>query len=257
MTASTTSRRRRTGSHESLWTFRASVPPVAGQTVDWWEGSLALGPGGNIYAGNTGGTAYTLSPSGRVVWKFTSGGSMWTSPSFAPDGSTFWGSLDLNIYKLSATGHPLWHTFTPGFVVSSPAIGSDGTVYVGSFDSKLYALDPATGTPRWTYATSDHIYASPALGTDASGRTTTIYIASTDGSVYALTPDGHLRWRYDTGDPIRSSPVLGARAGWWGRTGASTDPVRRFVEREAVRARRRDRPAAVVVRHDTDGPGSP
>ena len=201
------------GKPRVLWTFRASVPPVAGQTVDWWEGSLALGPGGNIYAGNTGGTAYTLSPSGRVVWKFTSGGSMWTSPSFAPDGSTFWGSLDLNIYKLSATGHPLWHTFTPGFVVSSPAIGSDGTVYVGSFDSKLYALDPATGTPRWTYATSDHIYASPALGTDASGRTTTIYIASTDGSVYALTPDGHLRWRYDTGDPIRSSPVLGLAQG--------------------------------------------
>ncbi len=201
------------GKPRILWTFRASVPPVAGQTVDWWEGSLALGPGGNIYAGNTGGTAYTLSPSGRVVWKFTSGGSMWTSPSFAPDGSTFWGSLDLNVYKLSATGHPLWQTFTPGFVVSSPAIGSDGTVYVGSFDSKLYALDPATGAPRWTYATSDHIYASPALGTDAAGHTTTIYIASTDGSVYALTPDGHLRWRYDTGDPIRSSPVLGTAPG--------------------------------------------
>ena len=201
------------GKPRTLWTFRASVPPVAGQTVDWWEGSLALGPGGNIYAGNTGGTAYTLSPTGRLVWKFTSGGSMWTSPSFAPDGSTFWGSLDLNIYKLSATGHPLWHTFTPGFVVSSPAIGSDGTVYVGSFDSKLYALDPSTGTPRWTYATSDHIYASPALGTDTTGRTSTIYIASTDGSVYALTPDGHLRWRYDTGDPIRSSPVLGAAPG--------------------------------------------
>jgi outer membrane protein assembly factor BamB len=196
-----------------LWRFRASVPPVAGQTVDWWEGSLALGPGGNIYAGNTGGTAYTISPSGRLVWKFTSGGSMWTSPAFAPDGSTFWGSLDLNIYRLSATGQPLWHTFTPGFVVSSPAIGSDGTVYVGSFDSKLYALDPATGTPRWTYPTSDHIYASPALGTDAAGHTTTIYIASTDGSVYALTPEGRLRWRYDTGDPIRSSPVLGLAPG--------------------------------------------
>lgn len=196
-----------------LWTYRASVPPVAGQTVDWWEGSLALGPGGNIYAGNTGGTAYTLTPSGSVVWKYTSGGAMWTSPAFAPDGSTFWGSLDLNIYRLDAHGHSQWHTFTPGFVVSSPAIGSDGTVYVGSFDSKLYALDPATGTPRWTYPTSDHIYASPALSTDASGHTTTIYIASADGSVYALAPSGRLRWRYDTGDPIRSSPVLGAAPG--------------------------------------------
>ncbi len=201
------------GSPRILWRYRATVPPVAGQTVDWWEGSLALGPGGNIYAGNTGGTAYTLSPSGRLIWKFTSGGSMWTSPAFAPDGSTFWGSLDLNVYRLSSNGQPLWRTFTPGFVVSSPAIGSDGTVYIGSFDSKLYALDPTTGAPRWTYETSDHIYASPALGTDAAGETTTIYIASTDGSVYALAPDGRLRWRYDTGDPIRSSPVLGLAPG--------------------------------------------
>ncbi len=79
-----------------------------------------------------------------------------------------------------------------------------------SFDSKLYALDPATGVPKWTFPTSDHVYASPALGHDAAGHTTAIYIASADGSVYAVSPAGKLLWRYDTGDPIRSSPVLGA-----------------------------------------------
>ncbi|MBV9916890.1 MAG: PQQ-binding-like beta-propeller repeat protein, partial [Solirubrobacterales bacterium] len=191
-----------------LWKFRPTVAPVKGQQVNWWEGPVAIGPGGNIYAGNTGGTAYGLTPRGRLAWRFTSGGSMWTEPAFAADGGSFWGSLDLNVYHLAASGRPLWRTFTPGFVISSPAIGSDGTVYVGSFDSKLYALDPATGTPRWTFKTSDHIYASPALGHDARGRTDAIYIASADGSVYALTPRGRLRWRYDTGDPVRSSPVL-------------------------------------------------
>src|SRR5581483_9243863 len=182
---------------------RASVPPVKGQQVDWWEGNVAVGPDGNLYAGNTGGTAYVLRPNGRTVWTFTAGNSIWTTPAFA-DGSSYWGSLDLNIYRLDAKGHPVWHTFTPGFVISSPAIGSDGTVYIGSFDSHLYALDPSTGTPRWTFATSDHVYSSPALGHDARGHTNAIYIASTDGSVYALTPTGKLRWRYDTGDPIRS-----------------------------------------------------
>jgi outer membrane protein assembly factor BamB len=200
------------GSPQILWRFRATVPPVKGQQVDWWEGPVTVGPGGTLYAGNTGGTAYAIRPDGRPLWTFTAGGSLWTAPAFAGT-TSIWGSLDLNVYKLDAHGHPLWKTFTPGFVISSPAIGSDGTVYLGSFDSKLYALDPATGTPRWTFKTTDHIYASPALGHDRAGHTNAIYLASADGSVYALDPNGRLRWRYDTGDPIRSSPVLGGAPG--------------------------------------------
>ena len=200
------------GGPRILWRFRATVPPVKGQQVDWWEGPVAVGPGGVLYAGNTGGTAYAIKPDGKLVWTFTAGGSLWTTPAFA-GGSSYWGSLDLNIYKLNGSGRAQWHTFTPGFVISSPAIGSDGTVYVGSFDSKLYALDPSTGKPRWTFATSDHIYSSAALGQDRAGHTNAIYIASTNGSVYKLSPAGKLIWRYDTGDPIRSSPALGAAAG--------------------------------------------
>ena len=199
----------RRGRPRIVWTFRADVPPVPTQRVDWWEGNVAIGPGGVLYAGNTGGSAYAISPDGRRLWAFTAGNSLWTTPAFANDGSSFWGSLDLHVYHLSPAGTPLWQTFTPGYVISSPAIGSDGTVYVGSFDSRLYALDPATGAVRWSFATSDHIYASPALGQDRAGATDAIYVASTDGSVYALSPSGRLMWRYDTGAPVRSSPVLG------------------------------------------------
>ena len=199
----------RRGRPRIVWTFRASVPPVPAQTVDWWEGNVAVGPGGVLYAGNTGGTAYAVTPGGRRLWTFTAGNSLWTTPAFEPDGSSFWGSLDLDVYHLGANGSELWKTFVPGYVVSSPAIGSDGTVYVGSFDSRLYALDPATGAVHWSFKTSDHIYASPALGTDRARRTDAIYFASADGSVYALTPSGRLLWRYDTGAPVRSSPVLG------------------------------------------------
>ena len=192
-----------------LWRFRASKPPVGGQQVDWWEGNVAVGPNDDIYAGNTGGTAYALRPNGHLQWTFTGGQSIWTTPAFAADGSSYWGSLDFHVYRLDRNGRKVWSTFTPGYVVSSPAIGSDGTVYVGSFDSKLYALNPATGTPRWTFATSDHIYASPALGRDGRGHTNAIYFASANGSVYKVSTSGRLIWRYDTGDPVRSSPVIG------------------------------------------------
>lgn len=190
-----------------VWTYRASVPPVAGQRVDWWEGNVAVGPGGALFAGNTGGTAYAIRSDGRLLWRFTAGNSMWTTPAFEPDGSSVWGSLDLHVYRLGATGLPQWKTFTPGYVISSPALGTDGTVHVGSFDSRLYALNPATGAVRWTFKTSDHIYSSPALVGNS------IYFASANGSVYAVTTGGRLRWSFDTGAPVRSSPALGRGPG--------------------------------------------
>ena len=62
----------------------------------------------------------------------------------------------------------------------------------------------------WKFKTNDHIYASVALGSDKQGNTSAVYFGSTDGSFYAVDPDGNLIWSYDTGDPIRSSAVLGA-----------------------------------------------
>ncbi|MGZ4345407.1 MAG: outer membrane protein assembly factor BamB family protein [Solirubrobacteraceae bacterium] len=208
-----TNPRRLSSARRVLWKYHARLPPATGQLVDWWEDNVAYGPDGDIYTGNTGGVIYSFTPSGRLRWTFRAGNSVWTMPAFGADGHTFWGSVDRSIYGLSSTGSQLWNTGTVGFVVSSPAIGSDGTVYIGSFDSKLYALDPTTGKPKWSFGTNDHIYSSPALGRDAHGATDTIYLASTDGSVYALTPQGNLRWSYDTGEPIRSSPVLGPAPG--------------------------------------------
>jgi outer membrane protein assembly factor BamB len=193
-----------------IWRYHATLPPVPGQLVDWWEDNIAYGPDGNIYTGNTGGVVYSFTPQGQLRWTFRgAGNSVWTMPAFGSGGTSFWGSVDRSVYALNSDGSQKWSTPTLGFVISSPAIGSNGTIYIGSFDSKLYALDPGNGRPKWTFGTNDHIYSSPALGHDAHGNTDAIYIASTDGSVYAITPAGKLLWAYDTGEPIRSSPVLG------------------------------------------------
>ena len=199
-----------------IWRFRPTKPPVEGQEVNWWEGNADIGPGGVVYAGNTGGYEYAINPDGKQKWAFAAGNSVWTDPAFAPDGTAYVGSVDRNVYALDTDGNKLWSTPTLGFVVSSPALGSDGTVYIGSFDSKLYALDAATGAPKWSFATGDHIYSSPAVEDDPSGNTKAVYFASTDGNVYALDPAGNLLWRYDTGDVVRSSPVLGPMAGGGG-----------------------------------------
>lgn len=203
-------RRRLSRKGRIIWAYKAPKISTAGQIVDWWEGNAEIGFGGTVYAGNTDGAAYAFNPDGTVRWRFVAGNSVWTVPAFKPDGTSYWGSLDRNIYALNSQGKQIWSFPTLGFVISSPALGRDGTLYVGSFDSRLYALNSSTGSPRWLFPTTDHVYSSPALAEDSHGNTTAIYIASTDGYVYAVNPAGKLIWKYFIGDPVRSSPVLGA-----------------------------------------------
>ena len=203
--------RLRTSDAKVLWRFKATRKPAQGQLVDWWEGNVTMGPGGILYAGNTGGAEYALNPNGRLRWVHPTGNSVWSNAGIGPDGSVYFDSLDLNIYAVDKRGKLKWKRGTLGFNTSSPAIGPRGTVYVGSFDNQLHALDSKTGQDRWTYETDDHVYASPALGEGS------VYIASADGSVYAFDLRGVPRWRFDTGDPIRSSPVLGRAPSGRGR----------------------------------------
>jgi outer membrane protein assembly factor BamB len=184
-------------------------PPGQVPLVNWWEGNAEPAPDGTILAGSTGNAAYAIRPDGTLKWVYRSGGSFWTDPAIEPDGTTYWGSLDLQIHKLDSNGRQKWAIPTLGFVVSSPALASDGTLYIGSFDSNLYAIVAKTGRVKWAFPTADHVYSSPALDENPDGSVRSIYIASTDGQVYAVDRWGHLRWSYDTGDVIRSSPVVG------------------------------------------------
>ena len=192
-----------------LWRYKAPRSQSAGQQVSWWEGNVELTHDGTLLAGNTGGAAFALHPNGTLAWEHRTGNAVWTEAAVGPDGTSYWGSLAGSIFALGANGHLQWSVATLGFVVASPALASNGTLYGASFDGKVYAIDSKTGKVEWTFQTADNIYGSPALVKDSAGRTTAVVVASTDGSVYAINPSGHLLWRYDTGDVIRSSPAIG------------------------------------------------
>ena len=177
------SNRKLSQAKRTRWTYRTPLQPATGQLVNWWEGNVAYGPDSNLYVGNTGGGAYSLTPDGQQRWITQRANSVWTTPAFDAAGNSYWGSVDFYAFSLDPAGNQRWQTFTPGYLTSSPALGSDGTVYIGSFDRSLHALDPATGAERWAFPTADHIYSSPALASDAAGHTTAIYIGSADGSV--------------------------------------------------------------------------
>lgn len=191
-----------------VWKFDARSAPGTGFN-NWFEGNVALGYDGTIYAGSTNFNYYALTPGGQMKWTYPTTSNNWSIAALGDDGTIFWGSNDTYIRAVDPNGQEKWRKMTLGFIAASAAVGSDGTVYMGSFDSYFSALDPQTGAEKWKFKTNDHIYASAALGHDAQGNTNAIYVASADGTLYALTTHGTLLWKYDTGDVIRSSPVIG------------------------------------------------
>lgn len=146
-----------------------------------------------------------------LAWKFTTGGSVISSPSVA-DGILYVGSQDKNIYALGAwSGSLLWKFTTLSSVESSPAV-ANGKVFTGGDDGYVYCLDAYTGTMLWkTFVDGDQPYtfgsfmlkSSPAV---YHGR---VYVGSLDGHMYALNMNtGDVDWKFKTNGPIHSSPAV-------------------------------------------------
>jgi len=199
-----------------IWKFDSRVSKRESYN-NWFEGNIQFGFDGTIYAGNTNFNYYALHADGRLKWTYQTNSNNWSIAAIANDGTIYWGSNDALVHAVRPDGVQRWNKITLGFIAASAAIGSDGTVYIGSFDSYLYALNPTDGSVKWKFKTNDHIYASVALVPDSTGKTNMVYLASTDGNLYALDTRGQLRWKYDTNSPIRSSPVVGDMPGQPGK----------------------------------------
>ncbi|MDP3105666.1 MAG: PQQ-binding-like beta-propeller repeat protein, partial [Candidatus Methanoperedens sp.] len=151
----------------------------------------------------TGGSLYALDAgSGTLKWKYTSEGSISSSPSVS-NGMIYFGSVDKYVYALEAiSGKIKWKYQTDGGVYSSPAV-SGGIVYFGSNGGYIYGLDEITGELLWKYRTSGYVRSIPAI----SGNI--LYVGSTDNYFYAIDKiSGGLIWKYKTGSIETSSPAI-------------------------------------------------
>ena len=137
---------------------------------------------------------------GKLVWNYTTGGDVWSTPAVA-NGVVIVGSDDNNTYALNATtGAKLWN-FTTGGSAESPAV-ANGLVYVGSFDNNVYAINATTGAKLWNFTTGGWVESSPAV---ANG---VVYVGGHDHNTYALNATtGAKLWNYTTGGQV-SSPAV-------------------------------------------------
>ena len=99
----------------------------------------------------------------------------------------------------------LWHT--PGTYSVWAQAEDTADMPSGWSDPHAILIRPKDTLSKWRFqlAAGENIslYSSPAIGPDG-----TIYVGSSDSSLYAVNPAGTLEWRYVTGGVVRSSPAI-------------------------------------------------
>jgi outer membrane protein assembly factor BamB len=150
---------------------------------------------------------YALDPNGQLVWKFPTGGDLYSCPVLASDGTIYIGCYDNNnLYAINPNGTVKWVYPTGGSVYCSPAIGNDGAVFVGCGDGYMYAVNP-DGTLRWKALGGT---GGSGLGSPAINSTGIVFSGCSDGKMYAFDPDnGNVIWTYQAGARVTQSASIG------------------------------------------------
>jgi len=159
-----------------------------------------------IYAPNSNGSLYALSPNGEELWSYPTEASIWATPILVED-TLYVASLDHHLYALDIkTEELLWKTDLGASLVSGPVMDENGVLYIGSFDSQVYAVDSQSGSVLWDYQTADWVWGSPALGDGV------LYVTDLSANIYAidLTNPPALLWQkqVEAGSRITGSVLV-------------------------------------------------
>jgi outer membrane protein assembly factor BamB len=212
------------------------------------QGAVTIA-GATLLAGCDDNLVYTWPiASGGSSWRHPTGGPVTGRPAVT-GGTVYVGSDDHFVYALDArTGQLNWRYQTGGPVRSSPQrtlVTFNDYVYVGSDDGYLYALDTQERKRGWRFGTGGPVRSGPAtvsgsvyagntrgdiyevsygppvdaiweyraggaiLGKPVTDGAGTLYAASADGTVHALSlSGGGPIWAYRLGGPVRSGLAL-------------------------------------------------
>ena len=126
------------------------------------------------------------------------------TPAIGSDGSVYVAAGSY-LYALEPDLTEKWRTIFPGVINSSPSVTKSGDILVVCSDQWVYSISKYGPTGRlWKYHLGGNITASAV--SDANGY---IYLASPEGQIHALTPDGDLVWTYNLGEKVYSQMALG------------------------------------------------
>lgn len=162
-----------------------------------------------IYTGLSSGRLFAIKFNGEALWSFEAGSSVIASAVIDDKDNIYFGCEDKNLYKIDKNGSLLWKNTLPEIIISSPALGKDSSVVVNN--RSVYKLN-SEGTLLWEYKISEIPSPYPLNPSPIIDHRGNIYIGSSDGWFYSLSPNGNLNWKYFTDAPISSTASISADA---------------------------------------------
>jgi eukaryotic-like serine/threonine-protein kinase len=206
---------------QEKWRYKAGEDPVSHNQIGF-QSSAAIADG-TVYVGCRDGHVYAFdAATGRKKWDYSTSQSWVNTTPAVHDGVVYTGTCDSHrFHALDArTGRLRFMLDAKSCLVSSPALAED-MVYIGSFNGKLYAIDSKAGKIAWEFQTEASkqdrfkvlepdgsfnetlnspvfhdfedmylsVYRTFSVGAIISSPVidrATIYVGSTDGSLYAL-----------------------------------------------------------------------
>jgi outer membrane protein assembly factor BamB len=195
----------------------ADAPPAAltlrwtHQGADGVDSSPAIADG-SVYAASGNGDLLAIDlASGKLRWKYATGGMIGESSPAVGGGAAFIGDLGGVVHAVNVRdGTRLWTFKTGSEIKSSPTLVG-GVVLIGSYDTHLYALDARTGKLRWKLQTDGPVHATPAV---LNG---TVYVTGCDENFRAVrVADGQVLFKIPTGAYTGASPVIDGERAYFG-----------------------------------------
>ena len=194
---------------KKIWAFDVTSNRTPDQftlaTSYWWEGNVAIGPDGNIYAGNDDFFLYSLTPEGTLRWKFRTGLFIWSAAAFDRSGVVYAASFDGYMYALNCEdGSLIWKTDVKNPMISSPVIYDDYLIEC-TLNGTMIVMNRHTGNVLWTTSIPTHAYATPLITPDGY-----IVTASSSGEIimHDITTRKTL-WTHKEESVVRASLVAG------------------------------------------------
>jgi len=169
---------------------------------------------GRVYVGGTGNVFIAINAkTGKILWKFQTGGSVESKPAFDKN-IVFFGASDGFFYALDGqTGDVIWKYKLSTEVLAAPVISKD-KVYFITQNNTLYALDKEKGAWKWQYAREIHKKINIRGRTSPSIDNDMIYMGFSDGTLVCLDAEtGREIWTIQIGsgkrfNDIVSSPII-------------------------------------------------
>ncbi len=130
-------------------------------------------------------------------------------PGVAQDAERLYVAGDSVVVALDPeTGQALW-TFPqegkPLFTAPPRFVPLDGgQVIVGDQTGTLYSLDPSTGIDRWTLEDTGHAFIAGVTYDED-----TLFVPNSNGTLYALGPDGQVQWTFTASGPLWADAPVG------------------------------------------------